>query len=96
MGDVKNSPKIKKALVTKPLRVAQQHTSTKKPDVKKTMITLTEVIRFIAIISDVLMFICFAYFISGLRWSRESDRPSVVGFCWMMTSIVISICFMLA
>ena len=59
------------------------------------MITLTEVIRFIAIISDVLMFICFAYFMSGLRWSRESDRPSVVGFCWMMASIVISICFML-
>jgi hypothetical protein len=30
-----------------------------------------------------------------LRWSKESDRPSVVGFCWMMISIVISICFML-
>ena len=52
------------------------------------------IIKGIITISDIVMFICMAYFAQGLRWREEKDRASIIGFTWMMVTIVLSGCFL--
>jgi len=52
---------------------------------------LLAITKYLITISDFIMIACIGYFSSGLRWSRKEDRPSMVGFGWMMANIAISI-----
>ena len=45
----------------------------------------------IAIVLDVVMFVVLLYFASGLRWSKEQDRASIVGFGIMIGTVLLSV-----
>lgn len=49
---------------------------------------ILSILRYIISISSVIMLIVIAYFMRGLSWNTEKDRASIVGFTWMMITIV--------
>lgn len=51
-------------------------------------------IRVILTISDIALFVCVGYFAQGLKWSKEEDRPSIIGFMWMLITIAASVVFL--
>jgi hypothetical protein len=53
--------------------------------------TLINIIKTIATISSVLMFVVIAYFAQSLNVEEEKDKAAMVGFCWMMITIAINI-----
>ena len=53
--------------------------------------TLINIIKTIATISSVLMFVVIAYFAQSLNVKEEKDKAAMVGFCWMMITIAINI-----
>lgn len=44
-----------------------------------------------AIVLDVVMFVVLLYFASGLKWSESKDRASIIGFGFMMLTVVLSV-----
>lgn len=48
-------------------------------------------LKSITIVLNVVMFVALLYFASGLRWSEEQDRASIVGFGIMITTVVLSV-----
>lgn len=48
-------------------------------------------LKSITIVLNVVMFVVLLYFASGLRWSREQDRASIVGFGIMIGTVVLSV-----
>ena len=48
-------------------------------------------LKSITIVLNVVMFVVLLYFASGLRWSKEQDRASIVGFGIMIGTVVLSV-----
>ena len=48
-------------------------------------------LKSITIVLDVVMFVVLLYFASGLRWRKEQDRASIVGFGIMIGTVVLSV-----
>jgi phage shock protein PspC (stress-responsive transcriptional regulator) len=53
--------------------------------------TFIDVIKTIATISSVLMFLVIAYFAQSLNMEKQEDKAAMYGFCWMMITIMINI-----
>ena len=42
-------------------------------------------------ISNIVMIVMMMYFSSDLSWRYEQDRPSIIGFTWMMVTVAMSV-----
>lgn len=51
---------------------------------------MTVFLRIVAIIADIALIGIIGYFLSPLRWSEESDRPSIIGFWYMLITLVLN------
>ena len=45
----------------------------------------------VSIIFDAILFLITAFFMRGMKWSREEDRSSIVGFGFMMATCVLNV-----
>ena len=61
-----------------------------------TIDTMLVVLRFAVSISNIIMIVMMMYFSSDLSWRYEQDRPSIIGFTWMMVTVALSICLIWA
>ena len=52
---------------------------------------ITHLMKSITIIMNVIMFVILVYFASGLKWTNEKDRPSIIGFSFMIVTVVMSV-----
>ena len=50
-----------------------------------------QMLKSVTVVFDVILFIVLLYFARVLRWRNEKDRPSVIGFGFMMATIVMSV-----
>ena len=55
-----------------------------------TIDTMLTVLRFAVSISNIIMIVMMMYFSSDLSWRYEQDRPSIIGFTWMMVTVALS------
>lgn len=52
---------------------------------------ITQMMKNITIILNVIMFVILVYFARGLKWTNEKDRPSIIGFSFMIVTVVMSV-----
>ena len=47
--------------------------------------------RYIVILSDIAFIGILLYFARPLRWSDTYERPSIIGFCWMIVVLLLNV-----
>lgn len=76
-------------LTTTPLSSAMETLLTTIP-LQSTIDTMLVVLRFAVSISNIVMIVMMMYFSSDLSWRHKQDRPSIIGFTWMMVTVALS------
>lgn len=58
-------------------------------NVASTIDVLFTTVKIAVSISNIVMIVMMMYFSSDLSWRYEQDRPSIIGFTWMMVTIAM-------
>lgn len=49
------------------------------------------ILRYIAITLDIVFLCIIGFFVKDLRWEEVEHRPSLIGFWWMIMTLVLNV-----